>query len=480
MKKNVLILMIAGMLSLPALVKAQAIVPWAKIACGGEFNIGLKTDGSLWGWGSNTHGECGVVAGSPQLLPIRIGTDNDWKDISAGGMHVLALKKNGTIWAWGNGGYGQVGDGGSAMINDAPVQVGTDSDWVSINASYASSYAIKKSGAFYSWGFNFFGELGDSASDNIFQPHLAVQKKFRQIAGGSIHAVGIAADGSLWGWGNGIDGETGQGVTKSTNAPIQIGKDTDWVWVTSGGQSSMAMKRDGSIWAWGASNRGQSGTGVTTNVLSPTQIGTDKDWKYITAGSSFCFGIKTDGSLWGWGSNVNGELGLGTDSVVSSPKMIGTEKTWTWISGATGTIHAQTFPLRFYGSHSVGVKSGNNGYCATGINSQYQLGSEDTLAKTSFDCSLGLKTGVKNAEQQHLALGMYPNPAFDHIVVTSPEEHSISLRIFDLTGKEILLKHIDNGRGDIDINTLPSGAYIIEAISTHSGAACMQKLLVAR
>ncbi len=41
---------------------------------------------------------------SPSPRPV-------WLAIDAGGFHAVALKTDGTLWAWGNNDHGQLGDG---------------------------------------------------------------------------------------------------------------------------------------------------------------------------------------------------------------------------------------------------------------------------------------------------------------------------------------------------------------------------------
>ena len=51
--------------------------------------------------------------------------------LSAGHAHTLALKADGSLWAWGRNNHGQLGDG-TTTVQSAPVQVGTDTDWVQV------------------------------------------------------------------------------------------------------------------------------------------------------------------------------------------------------------------------------------------------------------------------------------------------------------------------------------------------------------
>jgi len=39
------------------------------------------------------------------------GTTSDWASVSAGGYHTIAIKTDGSLYAWGSNGSGQLGDG---------------------------------------------------------------------------------------------------------------------------------------------------------------------------------------------------------------------------------------------------------------------------------------------------------------------------------------------------------------------------------
>jgi len=479
MKRILLFTIVMATLGLPRTALAQS---WAKIACGGEFSIGIKADGSLWGWGLNTNGQIGIGGTVSQPLPTRIGTDKDWKDIAAGGMHVLALKKNGTLWAWGNGAFGEVGDGGTSSTNDAPEQIGTDSDWVNISAGYASSFAIKKSGKLYCWGFNYYGNLGDSDNSNLYEPHLLNTKAtFKQVAAGSLHGMALATNGSIWAWGYGGEGELGQGVGKSTESPIQVGTDTDWIWITCGMQHSMALKKDSTLWSWGANTFGQAGQGANNNALAPTQVGTARDWKYVTAGSFFSFGLKYDGTLWAWGDNRYGEIGKDSIKNIYVPTKVDSSTEWIGISGSTGTLHTQTLPATFYGYSAIGLKSNYNGYCASGVNTNYQLGSGDTTEDLTFDCTLGIKTGIKDVAYITPGIKIYPNPVAENLIVDAPQNAGVlTFRLYDLYGRQLLNQEIVGGQADISVGELPAGTYIARTTSPAGGIVNIQKIMVNR
>jgi alpha-tubulin suppressor-like RCC1 family protein len=83
---------------------------------------GVKADGTLWCWGSNTDGQLGDGTTSPRLVPTQVGAATDWVDVSAGDYHTCATRRTGGVFCWGNNLDGQVGDG-TFVSRSTPTQV---------------------------------------------------------------------------------------------------------------------------------------------------------------------------------------------------------------------------------------------------------------------------------------------------------------------------------------------------------------------
>ncbi|HQQ84277.1 MAG TPA: hypothetical protein PK059_13805, partial [Cyclobacteriaceae bacterium] len=82
--------------------------------------LAVKSDGSLWAWGSNTKGQLGDDTTTNHNAPVKVG--DGYADVAAGESHSLGLKKDGTLWAWGYNGSGQVGDG-TTVDKHIPVNI---------------------------------------------------------------------------------------------------------------------------------------------------------------------------------------------------------------------------------------------------------------------------------------------------------------------------------------------------------------------
>ena len=137
---------------------------WEMLATGAAHALALKTDGTLWAWGEGFNGQTGDTL-PPTFFrssPRQVGSDT-WIYIACGFQSSFGIKSDGTLWGWGRNDAGQLGDG-TTVERRLPVQIGTDSDWVAVAAGYQHGVALKSNGALYTWGTNDFGQLGNGST----------------------------------------------------------------------------------------------------------------------------------------------------------------------------------------------------------------------------------------------------------------------------------------------------------------------------
>ena len=174
---------------------------WKQIACGYQHNAAIKTDGTLWLWGINSNGQLGDNTISVKYSPVQTLTGGtNWKQAACGQGHTLVIKTDGTLWAWGSNSSGQLGDN-TVANKSSPVQISAGGvNWKQVasgNASYYSA-AIKTDGTLWAWGSNSSGQLGDNTVANKSSPvqTVASGSNWRQVECGYNHKIAIRDDSS--------------------------------------------------------------------------------------------------------------------------------------------------------------------------------------------------------------------------------------------------------------------------------------------
>jgi alpha-tubulin suppressor-like RCC1 family protein len=317
---------------------------WVMVAAGVNFSLGLQADGTLWAWGSNFYGQLGNPVNTstttrgvdvPNPTPTQVGTER-YTQIAAGRFHSLGLRADGSLWAWGFNRYGQLGNtttSGNTQPNATPARVGTDL-YTQVAAGTYHNLALRADGALYAWGYNYQGQLGTSTTSGTTQPNATPTRVgtdlYTQLAAGGFHSAGLRADGSLWAWGSNYSGQLGNGLntgsSTSNPVPAQVGTGL-YRQVVTGYECTLGLQADGTLWAWGSNNYGQLGNetnkGTDTANPTPTQVGTGR-YARVAAGVYHILGLRADGSLWAWGSNGSGQLGAAGGGNNATPAATGT------------------------------------------------------------------------------------------------------------------------------------------------------------
>ena len=321
---------------------------YSNFSMGAYMGYGIGFDGKLWGWGANTSRILGDGTNVNKTLPVQIGIDTNWSKIyagvdSSGNSHNFSIKTDDTLWTWGTNTVGQLGllD---TTFRSIPVQVGPDTNWKTVSQGESFTIALKTNGTMWAWGRNTSGNLAQSntmalTATRSSPVQIGTRSDWTQISSGASHTIAIRSDGTLWAWGNGGSRQLGitTPFTGNRSSPTQVGVLSNWSQVAAGRLHSMAIASDGTLWTWGGNASGQLGSGLTNTLSSPTQVGTRSDWTQISARNDSSFGIRTDGTLWSWGLNTSGQLGLGVSSNRSSPTQVGTLTNWA--SASMGTEH---------------------------------------------------------------------------------------------------------------------------------------------
>ena len=262
---------------------------WTDVSCGYQYGLAVRQDGTLWAWGrTDNNGSLGDGTTTASASPIQIGTDTNWSKVYAGELHSMAIKTNGTLWAWGTNAYGYLGDGTQTGRN-SPVQIGAGTDWASIALGDRHSLGIKTNGTLWAWGYNDQGQVGDGTSGNFRTSpvQIGTGTNWKSVAAGYFHSIGLKTDGTLWSWGYGANSALGQGNTTTYLVPTQIGTATDWDILASskgGTNHHHAVKASGAIYGWGNNSNYNLGDGTSTTRAAPVLISAPLNTIHIADG----------------------------------------------------------------------------------------------------------------------------------------------------------------------------------------------------
>lgn len=122
---------------------------------GWGFFFGIKNDGSVWGWGANKYGRLGDGTIEDRSSPVSvIGGITDWQKLSVGFYTVGAIRSDGSVWGWGSSynnkpffpeSYGN--------IISIPTRISSWGELADISMGYSHGVAIKSA----TKGFDEFG-----------------------------------------------------------------------------------------------------------------------------------------------------------------------------------------------------------------------------------------------------------------------------------------------------------------------------------
>ena len=297
-----------------------------------DLSGAIKTDNTLWVWGDNVEGELGLNDRTDRSSPTQI--PGSWSTGTTGGHgqgDMMCIKTDGTLWGWGTVQVGNLGlNTPHDTMNSSPAQIGTNTNWSRVRMGTETAVGSKTDGTLWVWGANEDGVLGLNA------PGTGNRSSPTQIpgtwsdsfdVGDAVSMTAVKADGTLWSWGSQSDGQLGQNEQWSPSkigysSPVQVGTDTTWggAKVAHGSQSFGYVKTDGTLWMIGRNNYGKLGLNSGTDSRSsPVQLpGTT--WASISGSYTHYMGSKTDNTMWVWGSNSDGCFGMSDPVAVGAAR----------------------------------------------------------------------------------------------------------------------------------------------------------------
>jgi len=517
-----------------------------QVAAGTYHSIALASDGTVYTWGYNSYGQLGNGNNTDSNVPVAVLTSGVLSgktitQVAAGNNHSIALASDGTVYTWGYNGYGQLGNGtsGPGTNSNVPVAVYTSGvlngkTITQVAAGYNHTIALASDGTVYTWGDNYYGQLGNGDNTNNSNIPVAVDmigvlngKTINQVAAGRYHSIALASDGTVYTWGYNYFGQLGINSNTDSNIPVLvsgalIGKTITRV--AAGGSHSIALASDGTVYTWGRNNYGQLGNENNTNSSVPVAVNTSgvlsgKTITKVAAGDSHTIALASDGTVYTWGYNGLGQLGNGNNTSSSVPvavdqsgmgelpveltsftanhadgKVMLCWQTATEVNNYGFEIQRSVFSDQLSAENweKIGFVEGHGNsnspkdYFFTDDSPlsgtvQYRLKQIDNDGK--YDFSKEVEIMVTALPKAFALEQNYPNPFNPSTIISYqlPVKSNVELKIYDLLGNEVAAlvneqKEAGSYQVQFDGSKLSSGVYFYKLHA--KGVALTKKLLL--
>lgn len=251
------------------------------IAARGGQSFAIDREGRLYAWGENTHGQLGLGDlyhhNSPTLVSFPRNTVV--VHVATGSHQSFAVDSEGRLYAWGENTHGQLGLGDiNNRILPELVPLPPRTYITHVTSSGNHSLALDSEGRLYAWGENQWGQLGLGDFNSRIIPTLVPIKSnapIFQIVSGGGHNLALDKEGRLYVWGRNYCGELGleaalRQETLNTPTQVPLPANSQIVSLAAGSSHSLAMDNLGRLYVWGLNAKGQLGLRTDVDCKSPT------------------------------------------------------------------------------------------------------------------------------------------------------------------------------------------------------------------
>jgi alpha-tubulin suppressor-like RCC1 family protein len=230
--------------------------------------IARTIDGKVYCWGYNDWGALGNGKNDWKIFKPELNkylSDKQIIDVCCGDCHSLVLTNSGEVYAWGWNGWGLIGNGilDEYQYDLVPTKVNgfNDEKVVMISCGWSHSMALTEGGHVFSWGSNYFGQLGQnkllSFLGNIQNKPKFLEIKnsskinviFVKIICGLRHSLLLSKDGNIYAFGNNTYKQLG--TKRRDNYKIESKEKFTDIATHYNYNISVALSEKGKIFVWG-------------------------------------------------------------------------------------------------------------------------------------------------------------------------------------------------------------------------------------
>lgn len=189
-----------------------------------------------------------------------------------------------------------------------------------ISAGLHHTCGIKNNGDVACWGQGGNGQLGNGTTYNgvAIPATVSIAGGATAVSTGSYQTGAITSSGGVVCWGVGTSGQLGNGGVASSTVPVNVSLTGSVTAISSGTDSNCAIKSNKDVVCWGYGSNGAIGNGSFSNATVPALVTLVGGARAVSVGHLHVCAIKSDGGVVCWGANGFGELGNGSTGVNSA------------------------------------------------------------------------------------------------------------------------------------------------------------------
>ena len=229
--------------------------------------------------------------------------------VACSGIHSLAVSASGALFSFGKNFHGQLGLGELPrdFVQDAPRRVeGLALHTVKkVAAGNALSLALTTAGDVFSFGEASRAGHGGNG-DEVLPRQIASLQRVTTVACAGAHCLALTYSGDVMAWGSNEHGQLGLGDTSERSLPNVVPLGARAVSVAAGNWHSLAVTEEGAVFTWGKLWTPQPVLWHPTP--QPVSFPRGVHVCRVEAGHTQSFAIDCQGHLFGWNS---GDLKLG-------------------------------------------------------------------------------------------------------------------------------------------------------------------------
>ncbi|MCI8397651.1 MAG: hypothetical protein HFJ52_08670 [Clostridia bacterium] len=326
-----------------------------EISAGYRYAVFVTKQGKVYMIGDNDYEKLGVSndfeEGGIQESEYAILKEEmqNIERITAGYNHTAVYDKDGNVYTWGKGENGELGNGENFSSKEAKlvgqnlVQANTlgltlekgENFDIQANIDYFNLFIDKTSQVEYSVQDTDLatidintGKLTTTLAGRttIIAREVGTNKKciipLRILENSQIepmaetsgnHTIMLKANGTVWTFGIGKNGELGNGKNEISDEPVQVifPEGTKIIQVACGEKHNLALDSEGNVWSWGTATHGELGSTVQV-ASTPSKITNLTNIRKIACGAHTSYAVTEKGEVYSFGLNENGEGGIGS------------------------------------------------------------------------------------------------------------------------------------------------------------------------